>query len=1006
MPFVEDNKYQTRYLKAVGVNEPDQVETTSFIDTMHAALQIDNSIVAFMNRNPDLPDSVIDNASFNPFLYLTEEEKLNENFVNRSSYADHIGDIDELRTEFARENELRTKIANGSGLAVFAAEFLEPVNYIPVGGAAYKTYKTGASILTGALATGVSAAAVVTAEEAALHQIQLTRTYGESAANIGGTALFGGVFGAGFSHLANKKILDDIDFTMNVDPKIANDINPTLSEEGNKSLSAAAAVEYQDIHLKDDTGAAKFVTKYMNFSPLTRTVVSESSETRKLVSILAENPTDFDRAINTSVETKIKIHDARVAKALMENNKQYKDYIKDMAAKGDVDFSGVRAVLKSGMNRRAFNEEVALAVETGSSTNPFALKAAQKWDGFYNQYLDELKQIGQFLKDIEVKTAKNYLNRVYDRRKIIENLPEFKQIVSKWLIDRQAQKTGDELVEEMTKEKAEEIATDIAMRITSSPEGVLPYDYQMGKAGSGSKGRGNVKGIVKERAFLIPDELIRNFLIRDIEELGYRYSRAVSPDIELHKAFGASNEFKPYAGEDIMAPYLKKIENDYTAKIDKAKTPKERERLSKLMERDKADIQAMIDRMRGVYNLPSSHPTGRKFQRVANAVKSLNYLRMMGGVAASSLPDVGRIVLAEGFVNSFKYGLKPLITNLRSMRAINEDMKPYIHFMDSFTNGRANIVADMEYVSIGETKLEAAIASSAKSFSKINLMTQWTAFSKMLHGSVVQTRVIKELLAGNYDKRLGQLGISKENSELIAEQLRSHSKKDGDLMLANLDEWTNPYLKEMWMGALRKESDRVILIPGQDKPLFMSEDFGSVLLQFKSFMLVSTNRILVSTLQRQDRHMVEGWTSIMALGILSYAFKTWDKGGELSDDPKVWVMEGIDRSGALGIIMEGNNMLERVSGDNAGLRPLLGMDGKASRAAAQSAFESALGPSFGFAADTLFKMANELTASEEAGGRDLDEKDVRAIRRLLPWQNLMILRQGFDKLEKEASENL
>ena len=115
----------------------------------------------------------------------------------------------------------------------------------------------------------------------------------------------------------------------------------------------------------------------------------------------------------------------------------------------------------------------------------------------------------------------------------------------------------------------------------------------------------------------------------------------------------------------------------------------------------------------------------------------------------------------------------------------------------------------------------------------------------------------------------------------------------------------------------------------------------------------------------------------------------------MSDDPAVWISEGIDRSGVTGIIMEMNNTVEKVSNNNFGLRPLLGISTPASRFASRSQAEAFLGPTFGSMLSTVLKV------SGGTADGDIGESDVRAIRRLLPYQNLMIFRQLLDKVEKE-----
>ena len=128
---------------------------------------------------------------------------------------------------------------------------------------------------------------------------------------------------------------------------------------------------------------------------------------------------------------------------------------------------------------------------------------------------------------------------------------------------------------------------------------------------------------------------------------------------------------------------------------------------------------------------------------------------------------------------------------------------------------------------------------------------------------------------------------------------------------------------------------------------------------------------------------------------MAYAFKQWDAGRETSDDPAVWVTEGIDRSGITGIIMEMNNTIEKVSSNNFGLRPLLGIATPSSRFASRSQAEAFLGPTFGSMLSTVLKVSGGTSDGE------LGKSDVRAIRRLMPYQNLMIFRQLIDKAEKE-----
>ena len=381
--------------------------------------------------------------------------------------------------------------------------------------------------------------------------------------------------------------------------------------------------------------------------------------------------------------------------------------------------------------------------------------------------------------------------------------------------------------------------------------------------------------------------------------------------------------------------------------------------------------------------------------RAARVARDLNYMRLLGGVVASSFPDVARVFAAEGIAKTFSDGLVPMIKNIKGFKASAREAKLYGIGTDAMLGGRAEIIADVADYAQGGTAFERGVRAAATKFSSINLMNQWTGGIKQLHAVVQQSRLIKELKAGEFDPRLEQLGISKADGANIAGEMKKYSKKIDGVWIANSKSWDSQELAMMWGAALRKESDRVIIVPGQERPLFMSTELGKTIFQFKTFMFSATQRVLISNLQLQDKHYMQGMLGMVGIGMISYALKTWDAGRELSDDPKVWVMEGIDRSGMLGMLMEANNTVEKITSSHYGLRPLIGINAPASRYASRTALSSAIGPTFGLVGEVV-RVAGAAT-----GERDWSESDTRALRRLLPGQNLSLIRQGLDALEKE-----
>lgn len=517
---------------------------------------------------------------------------------------------------------------------------------------------------------------------------------------------------------------------------------------------------------------------------------------------------------------------------------------------------------------------------------------------------------------------------------------------------------------------------------------------------SGAKKVKRARGLrapFKARKFLIPDEMVEEFLERDIEELAHVYLRHTVPDMEMVRAFGDNKT--PI--DDVLELKIqeKEIMEDYSNLANAAKTEKERNKIIKEGQDVIAALAGMRDRIRGVYDIPEGAPSlGR---RINTAFRNLNYVRLMGGVLASSIPDIGKQVMSEGFMRAFGDGFAPLVRNISSMKPIKAEMRHMGLGLETITAGRVESLADINNYALGNTKIERALEGLASRFGNIALINQWNDAMKTSHALAMQARVYDDLMKGVFDERLSRLGITEDEAQGIAEMLKKHSTKQGGARLFNTKNWERQNLAFAWAAAVRKESDRVVIVPGQEKPLFMSRDVGKTLLQFRSFMLSSTQRTLLSAAQGQEANVLGGMLTMITLGAMVYAFKQWDAGREISDDPKVWISEGIDRSGALGIIMEASNTVEKISGNRFGLRSALGVSEPASRFASRSQYEALLGPTYGSAFPGILRLA---TAGLDE--HEWKESDTSAVRRMVPFQNLTFLRQAIDAAEQKIHEGI
>lgn len=973
----------------------------------------ENIIGSFLSKEAGLPDSTKDNPDYDPYGMFTEDERLDQAFVSNALYADNDEELEAVRRQMTREKTDRETMAQGGatsfivGLPVMIAD---PISLLSIGGVALNTYRAGKGILKGAAVMGSVVGVDTAIQEAALHTQQLTRTYGESATNISAGMLLGGVLGGTAAKLAtygvDAKMIDAYENVMNVEPKIAEGINPTIDAvtEPVGSGSVGAQQVFGDTRVSGDV--ARFLTKYLGkFDPLSRTITSDNPSTRLIATLLAENPIKMDGDILQAAGSLAGLHSGKLGISLQNNANLFSEY-KSAGGK---------------MNRKQFNEAVSTAIRRGDSDIPQVKASADYWNKeLYTPLKDEMVAQKLLPEDVDVKTANNYLNRVWNKNKISVNFPQFVNKVSNWLAEKDvklfedAKAASEKIATATGKEKDnlqsiidkaefkrgmdferqdyESLAEEIAQRIQGSPDGRLPYDWKLG-SGSPTGGVNNkgikgtaLRGPLRNRVFQIDDEIVEEFLENDIETLGARYLQNVAGDIELVRKFGDVN----------MVDQLKNINKWYARKKnDESLTPKQQEKLEKNRVSDNEDIAGMRDRIRGVYGFSEDNI----WTRMMRSSRDLNYLRLLGGVTVSSLPDVSRVFMAEGFAKTFKSGLGPLIKNTKQFKEAASELKRYGVGTDAIMSGKSEIIADVGDYAQGGTAIERGLRSATSKFGKINFLDYWTAGMKQLHAVTMQTSIFDGLKKGVYDKRLARLGIDEQSAKDMYKQVVKHGKNKDGVWITNAKNWDRPDLERMWGAAVRKESDRVILIPGQEKPLFMSREMGKTVGQFRSFILSATQRVFIAGLQNQDHNAVGGFASLVGMGMFTYYLKQKIAGRDVTEDPAVWVMEGIDRSGAVGIIGEVTNTMEKISGNSMGLRPLLGIDAPASKQVARSVAESALGPTFGSLLSTSISAANAITSEGE-----MTEADIRTLRRLIPLQNLFYLRHGLDEVQKASSD--
>ena len=1094
MPFVSDD--DTNFKGILPGVEPAEstYDPEFFSEVVPAAFRLENIFGSMWASNVPTRGSIDDD--FDPFEFVRDGDEF---LADQYAFANNIGDISKIQNQIDRERKDQATIeAAGAGAgfaATFAAGMVDPINFIPVGGTLYKTYRTGGSILRGAMTTARAGALGSTAQEAALQNTQLTRTYGESAANIGLSTLFGGILGSAAPTARAMFKAEGREFS-DVLEQIDNDLTiPVGSGSAGArhvtDLDAATAKEIEDEvkalvadgkiepgaegaevgkriaaellsreGLKKNLAVDATLKVVGRQDPTLRLIQSPSVVSRRHAQDLFEitatlGKSEVGDAVPVPVEALIRQYDGRLYRAIAEQEDSYVQYMKGRSKKfGDIVGLEARRLaggVKNKLSYSQFREAVGRAARREDDATslpgvpddalPHINRAAKKYRSeIYDPIKDTAIELGRLPDDVDVKTAASYLNRVYDLDKLAH--PRYRQrfidVTSEWLTRRQgeaaervkvagkeiaalklkvaaakntkgntraAAEAELELREKLHARDEKEVmalpgelvllAEDILMRIKGTPVGRLPYDMDLVRVTGAAKGTGSAgAGALKKRVFNIPDELIEEFLINDVEIVARRYVRNIAPDLELTRKFG----------DPEMTKQMKEIQDDYQAlsRQEGADTKK----LDDQMAADLRDLSAVRDNLRAIRGLPDN-PMDWKY-RVGRSLRQLNYIRLLGGMTASAIPDLARPVSVHGFTRTFNDALIPLIKNFSEFGNLTKQLREDWGLAnDMLMNTRMQRIADITDDFSRVSLPERAIGAASDAFGMVSLMAPWNTFFKQMTGAVTMARMIRAIdaeIAGKITKKertyLRDNYIGAVEGRAIRKQLDAHGTVDKGATLPNGSEWTDAKAYSVFQAAMNRDVDRTIVTPGQDRPLTATgSEVGRHVFQFKSFAIAATQRILISGLQQRDMAALNGALFSVFLGMVSTAFKNWDAGnGEQMKDwsTSKWLAEGVDRSGLTGWLFEANNILERTTRGAVGVSAITGGH-QMSRYASRNLAGTLMGPSSG----TISGLATVIgsIAASTLGGEDWMASDTKAARRMWPYQNLVLLRQLFDKAE-------
>ncbi|MEG9685472.1 MULTISPECIES: hypothetical protein [Klebsiella] len=844
-----------------------------------------------------------------------------------------------IKNKIDEENEDRRVLSEAGAegtLASIAAGVIDPVTvasmFIP-GAQGTLAARIGSQVAIGAAGTALS--------EVALNNQQFTRTLGESAAHITAGAMFSGIFASagailspGVRAAATREMADALE---NVGT--ANAINrgiDSLPDGGSVGAMRIKQATLDDLTL-DGGKAADIALKAGGYmTPISRVISSPSRNARITALELAENNFALrgnQRGFETPVAAETRVRGwRREEAAVVVTNKQA--YAKYKADGGDLNYT-------------RFREEVGDAMRNGDIHGNAAVQDAAR---ALRQVVDRVKvaqqDLGLLPPDAELKALgqTSYFPRIYRVGKIVEERDKFRELLVNW---------WSRGASAMPREDAEIAADATINKIVGAK---IPQDFV-------NVFTVKVPGSSRQRTLNLPDKMMRDYLESDANYVLQRHIREAAPDIELTKVFGHRN----------LESQLKAIQDEYD-ELMRAR-PQDQAKLAKARENDIRDITAMRDRLVGTYGMPDDPSSF--FVRAGRAMRNVNFVTKLGGMTVSAIPDLARGVMVNGFSKTMK-GYGALISKSPAFAANKSEMKKMGVMVETVLNSRSRLMADLVDSSTRTNAAEAGLDRVTDVFGKLTLMGQYNDINKAINGMVTADSILSGAASA---PRIAKLGISPATAARINDQFRKYGEVLDGWHIGNFDKWDDDYAAGVFQSAVLKDTNNIIITPGVgDTPLWASSPIGRTVFQFRSFTTASYNRATIGGLSEGTAQFYYGTAFQIALGALTYSLKQAANGKEVDWSPQKLTLEGIDRSGILGPLMEYNNMAEKATGGMFGLGPLLGT-GTQSRYASRGFIGSALGPTFG-----LLDTVTDVTAGVLNG--DAGDRVLHSVRTLLPGNNL------------------
>jgi hypothetical protein len=486
----------------------------------------------------------------------------------------------------------------------------------------------------------------------------------------------------------------------------------------------------------------------------------------------------------------------------------------------------------------------------------------------------------------------------------------------------------------------------------------------------------------------IADSFLEPYLEKNWSKILDHQIKTLSPRVRLAEKFGDSE----------MEARLVEVTNGYNDKIMQLREFGKIDEAKKLEAERESQVNNLIFMRDALLGRAFTQKGNETISSIGRAAMNFNVSRMLNGMALASIPELMKIPAKYGVMPTVKASIKAL-KNWRIKDLPKDDamrMASAISRAQGVRMAQANDVYDLTPT----TKLEHGTRWLANATGYLSGQQGMDSISRSIVGALSQDAFVRMVRDADIEG-LMRAGFTREHLEVINREMPKHAKDEDGLWVPHVENWDltldgaenyRPLsLKAVFDGGIVKDSDTVIVNPGVgDLPRFqfLSSTMGRIVLQFKTYLIASTNRTLVPLTQGTNTEIVKTLTYMSAAALASYTLYERSRGKEIDwGNTELLVNEVLSRGGYTGYASILVQLYRQAAGQQV-----------ASSYRSRDGISAWLGPTYG----TINELGRSVNLQrDEETGEFLTDTDARihAFRKLLPFQNHPIIRRAIDHAE-------